>query len=917
MKKSVFFKIACGLLLCAGRTGAVSDAAYRAQVEQSWLQDLNPTGAAALTVTHAQITQTLTLLDRTVALHRQNHSTLNATQKAALKSLHNRWDNNRIRPGNFRSFFLQVRWLRREILLTNPQLAFEQILINRNPPTGYSHNGDQHLGRHSRSGPGLTLLNHWKTAPEANAFLKGKLPEGATRNPDLHFDAQKVVFAFCNYAWAGTPVKNSKEQALNRGKASPAGTLERRYFLYEAALDGSWVRQLTGTAADALTAQDGRASVIIEDNDPCYLPDGDIAFISTRSQTYGRCHGGRYNPAWVLHRCDAAGGHIRQLSFGNENEYEPSVIRDGRLVFSRWEYTNRHEMLFHMLWQCRPDGTGIANYYGNDTLTPYMVTEQTAIPGTHKVVATAMGHHQYNSGTTVIIDTAKGENGETPLTHLTPETPYPEANGWPKPHYSHPYPVSEHLFLVSRANHKLPHQGQLVPRNDRAIYLIDDFGGREFIYEDPDVASVSPIPVRPRKRPPVLPSMLPEAAPDEGTVFLQNVYLTRNDPHHQIKPGDVKALRINELGVQPRADRRECTPHVNVEIPKKVLGTVPVNPDGSACFNVPARTPIQLQALDADGRAILTEKTFWYLQPGEKRSCVGCHEPVGTSPDMKTMAGLMQQGPAQIQPAPGPDYPGGMAFAKTVQPVLDRYCIGCHGLKKEAGNVNLLYEPFQMPKKVDRSMRRQLKRETDYPQSYLELTRRGNFYLGKKQRMYEPEGNISEAFERFYARGCQVSDMILKNHGKVDMDPESRERIFAWMDLNAPANGDIFPGKNRAEDRRFDPDGLTELRKEIRRQFGSSWSKQPAAALVNVAFPQESRILMAPLALEAGGWGQKKKWLTRDDPGFRKIEALIAQSFVCPENENDMGWRPTPEKGANDPWIAADRAAYLKMIRNE
>lgn len=129
---------------------------------------------------------------------------------------------------------------------------------------------------------------------------------------------------------------------------------ERRFFLYEAALDGSWCRQLTGTKRDPLDTWMNRGTALIEDNDPAYLPDGGIVFISTRSQSFGRCHGGRYNQAWVLHRSNGDGDQIRQLSFNNENEYEPSVLNDGRIVFTRWEYTNRHEIFFHMLWPAAP-----------------------------------------------------------------------------------------------------------------------------------------------------------------------------------------------------------------------------------------------------------------------------------------------------------------------------------------------------------------------------------------------------------------------------------------------------------------------------------------------------------------------------------------------------------------------------------
>ena len=320
---------------------------------------------------------------------------------------------------DWRELYLDLRLLRRRTIFSHPALDFDQILININPPTKYSHNGDQFLGRHSRAGKGLALLSDWKgESATLKLILKGKLPRGAYRDPDLNYDADRVLFAFSDH----TEPKRK----------------HRRYFIYEAALDGSWVKQLTGTKRDPLKTWDDRETVLIEDNDPCYLPDGDVIFLSTRSQSFGRCHGSRYNPAWVLYRCNYDGDEIQQLSYGNENEVEPAVLNDGRIAFTRWEYTDRHEMYFHKLWWCRPDGTSVAHLFGNDMIIPHQFTEVSAIPNSHKVVATAQGHHSYNTGTIVVIDPNVSDNGEEAITHITPETSYSESQGWPQTHYSHP-----------------------------------------------------------------------------------------------------------------------------------------------------------------------------------------------------------------------------------------------------------------------------------------------------------------------------------------------------------------------------------------------------------------------------------------------------------------------------------------------
>jgi hypothetical protein len=787
----------------------------------------------------------------------------------------------------WKDLYLQTKQLRRDIILSHPKLNFEKILINVNPPTKYSHNGDQHLGRHSRVGNGLTILTDWKNDNvKAKAILEGKLPEGAVRNPDLHYDAEKVAFAFCDHTRQG----------------------QKRYFLYEAAIDGSWVRQLTGTKRDKFNTWDNRATVIIEDNDPCYLPDDNLIFITTRCQSFGRCHGGRYNPAWTLYRCDKNGDKITQLSYGNENEYEPAVLNDGRIVFTRWEYTNRHEMLFHMLWACRPDGTNVTHFFGNDMLHPMMMVEATAIPGTHRVVTTAQGHHSYNTGTTVILDTNIGENTEDAITHLTPETPYSESpgGGWPKPHYSHPYPVTEDLMLVSRANHNVHPQGKTPPPADRAIYLIDATGGRELIYENPEIASFSPIPVRKRKRPPVMPSMVRPDAPNYGTVFLQNAYLTRkeNDPKGVIKPGMIKALRVIALGVQPRANRTACNMRVGVEIPKKVIGTVPVDETGSAYFKAPSGLSLQVQTLDKNGMAILTEKSLFYLQPGENRSCVGCHEPEGSSPIVSAITKLRRLRPVDLKPAAGPAYEGGLSFMRTVQPVLDRYCIKCHGLgegKDPKGEKTKLIHDGQT-----------------WPQSYKELFARGDHRVGDKGYMggsknHQPEDrNISKP-RRFYAYSNKVAHMMVKNHGKCNMDKDSYMRVIEWMDVNAQCYGDLFP--NKLEERRIDAKGMTALRAYVKELFGAKIAAQPDRALINTVQIDESRILMAPLATKAGGWGQLPGYASKSDPKYKKMAGLVDKCIIRKSNENKRGWRPTLEAGGGEKWVMEDRTKFINSVK--
>ena len=334
-----------------------------------------------------------------------------------------------------------VRQLRRQIIFSHPLLDFDHLLINQRPPPGYSHQSRQYLGRYSRPGPGLVVLDGWKDKPTEKDLLEGKLPTGTVMHPDLSFDARRVLFAFCDH--------------------TPSDPNHRQFFLWQVGIDGRGLRQLTGNPSDPMLGVEGRRTALIEDFDPCYLPDGGIAFVSTRPQTHIRCHyGGRYFANFLLYRADGDGSNIRQLSFAEAPEWKPSVLDDGRIVYARWDYTNRHSYHFQSPWVIRPDGTGTANLYGNMTRNPIHTGEPRQVPGSHKIVSTAMAHHGYTAGSIVLVDPRVGLDGLAPLTRITPEVAFPESEGWPVGAFATPFPLSEDLFLAAYSRSRLRARGR-------------------------------------------------------------------------------------------------------------------------------------------------------------------------------------------------------------------------------------------------------------------------------------------------------------------------------------------------------------------------------------------------------------------------------------------------------------------------
>lgn len=757
----------------------------------------------------------------------------------------------------------EARSLRRRIILSHPALDFDRLLINKRPPPKslYAHQCDQYYGRHSKAGPGLVILDSWKDDPRESVILEGKLPTGSVLHPDLSFDAKRVIFSFCDHTVekkGSVHIPTHPIVARQGYENDKVG--HRRFFIYEATIDGREVRQLTGTARDPMQTAEDRKTVLVEDMDPCYLPDGGFVFTSTRSQNFGRCHWGRYTPSFLLYRANADGSGIRQISFAEANEWDPAVLHDGRIVYTRWDYINRHNTWFQSLWVTNPDGTSTAHFYGNYSKNPNVIAETLPIPGSHKVVATASAHHFISGGSIILVDSSKGEDGMDPLTRVTPEIKFPETEGWGlKGCYSTPYPLTEDLFLAAyspeqvnweRANSRC--SGTWPTKAAFGIYLVDTLGGRELIYRDSDVSCFAPIPIRPRPKPQTVPSMLPDSTVgiNTGTCYVQDVYKGR----YPITPGSIKHLRINRIFNQPTASFTRRS-RAGEEIVKNVVGTVPVNDDGSVAFRAPAGVGLQLQILDENKMAVMTMRSLIYLQPGETISCVGCHEPRGSTP-------YARRAPEKLtvhdpKPVAGTGYEGGFSFKRTVQPVLDRYCIKCHGLNAKKTPKGLVFFGDD---------------------SYRLLTVRGGMV---KIAMSNAETFFSKPKD-YFAHASKLAPMLIKGHNKVNLPKEDLERIITWLDLNGQQYGDY--SFNRIEQRGPSPEGEKALRAYIAEHVGVELSEQPFAAIVNVGQPDESRILKLRLPENAGGWldddAEGVLFSDTKDPRYNKLLELVGGSIA-------------------------------------
>lgn len=677
----------------------------------------------------------------------------------------------------------RVHLLRRQIALENPLAQVGPLLFVKQVPGIFSHQLTQYYGRYARPGGGIFVLDAPGQSMRCRQLAQSELPLGSYQHPEVSYDGEQVLFAFC------------RVETTPRDFSAHADCF---YHLYRMAADGSDLRQLTDGPFDDFT--------------PRYLPDGKIVFISTRGFGHSRC-GPAFSPAYKLTVAEADGSHPRLISFHETHEWDPAVLSDGRLIYTRWDYVDRNAAHYQHLWSTHPDGSHARIVYGNNTFNPMGTWEARPVPGSARVMATAGAHHAMTAGSIVLVDVTRGVDGLKPLLRLTPDAPFPESESevepawhapagdeprrmpaeavrWPGHCYRSAYPLSEEVFLAAYSFDRLilgEERASVHPANNMfGIYLVDRFGNKELLYRDLNISSLWPVPLRPRLRPPLVPE--PPRTPElydpdrngEGTFLLQDVYAS----NPRLPEGAIKALRIVE--VLPKSTPYESDPWLGLPTAapgKQVLGTVPVEQDGSAYFHAPAGVPLMFQALDEQGQAVQMMRSVTYLQPGETVSCIGCHEHRLTAPPRDRMALALRRTPSTIQP--GPDGSNPLSYPILVQPVLDEHCVRCHNPRKPEGDVVLTGDPRE-----------------EYTASYCALaplvsTTFWQWQPGWKRTNSEPLTMPGH----FGARGSRLTRLLRKGHGDVQLQDEEWDRLVTWMDANALFYGTFDPADQKRQRR--------------------------------------------------------------------------------------------------------------------
>ncbi len=698
-----------------------------------------------------------------------------ALRKPALQSSVSQWSSNSLpqKPRPEIKMDTEAQWAKRRKFLSDPLLDFDDILFTKRVPGSFSHMSDQYYGWWSRPGGGIFILKNFKSDSPSTVCITESFNEpGSFLRPMLSYDARKVLFAWC---------RHYPNLARERDKMNKANVPEDAFYhLFEMNIDGTDVKKLTHGKYD--------------DFDARYLPDGSIAFLSTRRghfiQTgldsaartsskadlpdcYVRCGGGPSRPVavYTLHSMKADGSQLCAISPFEMFEWTPSVAHDGTILYSRWDYIDRHNMPYMSLWATNPDGTNARIVYGNHTRSPHCTFEPRSIPNSHKIVFTASAHHAQTMGSLVLLDPTAGNEGRDPLTRLTPEVKFPEAEGWSKTFYANPWPLSEQLYLVSWGPEENVRQGRIRPANGMGIYLFDPKGGKELLYRDKDISSMYPIPVRPRSKPAALPNSVDWDGPQEGTFLLTDVYRGLKTT----KRGDIKHLRI--VAVPPKTHPSMNRPSLGVtrdDPGKCVLGTVPVEEDGSAHFRVPSGVIVFFQALDKRGMAVQTMRTTTHVQPGQKLSCIGCHESRFESPPVKTALASLRE-PSKISAGPEGSWP--LRFDRLVQPVLEQNCVRCHNPKADDAKAA----------KFDLTPRRAYQSIIHYGKPSL------NDHVGARYGQGRSLEGACAASQSHFLKTITGP----KGHHDVKLSAADLERLIIWMDTSAQKLGSFSEDQER------------------------------------------------------------------------------------------------------------------------
>ncbi|MDR1962304.1 MAG: discoidin domain-containing protein [Planctomycetaceae bacterium] len=692
--------------------------------------------------------------------------------------------------------FIKLCELRRQIAFSNPLLHFNELLFVKKHRATYNHMCDQYYGINLPSGGGVFVLSNpfgkdgkkqevhnllENSVVQSGRLAGKKLETGSFLAPDISFDARKLAFAYVE-------CDGDKAQRLHTDPSKGHWHEGRCFHIFTCNIDGSDLRQIT----------DGTWN----DFDPCWLPNGRMAFITERRGGYLRC--GRECPTYTLFDMNPDGTQIRCLSYHETNEWHPSVTNDGRILYTRWDYPDRHGCVAHQPWITTLDGRDTRQVHGNFApreKRPDMELDCRVIPDSPKFVATAAPHHGQSYGSLVLVDPrVEDDDAMAPVKRLTPEVGFPETQGGSQV-YGSPFPLSEKYYIAvadfsMNANKGAEWHNKNVTNGSYGIYLVDAFGNKELIYRDPEIGCNSPMPILPKPTIAVVPQMISEnienqpyllpereklAKREQGTVMISNVYETIRPYPSGTKLKELRVIQLIPMST-PSGGRGSQQPHEtafreptsmdSVVLCRNVWGTVPIEDDGSVHFKVPPRREFQLQVIDEEGLAVQSMRSSIYLHDGETLSCTGCHEQQATAvkPIIGSAPKALLKPAATIKPAFADAV--NFSYPRLIQPIWDTHCVHCHTDERAKGTKNvpnlsreIVPDDYNIGK---------------WYASYKELKPYVFYSYGERHRTTPG---------KFGARASKLYPLLRNGHYDVKLSAEELQKVALWLDCVSPFYG--------------------------------------------------------------------------------------------------------------------------------
>jgi hypothetical protein len=640
------------------------------------------------------------------------------------------------------------------------------------------------------------------------------------------------------------------------------------YHLHEIGVDGAGLRQITTGPFD--------------DYEPVYLPDGDIVFVSTRCDRWVNCW---MTQVGILHRSGPNGEGIHAISANTEHDNTPWVLPDGRILYTRWEYVDRSQVEYHHLWAMNPDGTGQSVFYGNLRSWVVMIDAK-PVPGSGQVLASFSPGHGANehTGVATIVDPDRG-----------PDDPAAAHKVQKGGSTRDPYPISRDLFIAARG---------------KEIVLFSTKGESQVLYAHKGPGEVhEPRPIAKRERERVIP-VRSRPAMATGTFVLADVYEGRR--MEGVRRGEIRKLLVLESLSKPVnfSGGPDLVSWLGTFTLERVLGTVPVEADGSACFEAPAGRQLFFVALDEKDLSVKRMQSFTCVMPGEVQGCSGCHEQRSRAPTARPGARLAALGrpPSRIEPFEG--LPDVLDFARDVQPILDRHCVPCHGFERREGRLLLtgdLGPAFSFG------------------------------YFGIMARKQAADGRNGLGNRPPRTIGSSASPLLAKaagGHHDVRVSPREWRTLWLWIESGAPFAGTYAALRNAAEQARaneatalayrgaFEVVGrrcapchgkgakaaeapqearpapplplhydLEGRKAKLARQGQATgayeriledddpYARFAPEILLNFSRPALSPLLLGPLSKGAGGWGICGEVIRdREDPDWKKLLAALERA---------------------------------------